>query len=121
MLHGGNTVTYFFLDRVMKERYGIFLKEDREMSRTSPFVIALSYTEEQILVERSRQYTASYCNVVRAKIILLAASGMENEHIAQRLDVPRRIVIKWRKRFYCEGMDGLDDKPGRGRPRSFSP
>ena len=91
------------------------------MSRTSPFVIALSYTEEQILVERSRQYTASYCNVVRAKIILLAASGMENEQIAQRLDVPRQIVIKWRKRFYEEGIDGLDDKPGRGRPRSFSP
>lgn len=91
------------------------------MSRTSPFIIALSYTEEQILVERSRQYTTSYCKVVRAKIILFAASGMENEQIAQRLDVPRQIVIKWRKRFYHEGLDGLDDKPGRGRPRSFSP
>ena len=91
------------------------------MSCTSPFVIALSLAEEQILVERSKQYTASYCKVVRAKIILLAASGMENEQIAQRLDVARQIVIKWRKRFYEERVDGLDDKPGRGRPRSFSP
>lgn len=91
------------------------------MPRKSPFIIALSATEEQILVERSRQYTASYCKVVRAKIILLAASGMENEQIAQRLDVPREIVTRWRKRFYYERVDGLDDRPGRGRPRSFPP
>jgi len=91
------------------------------MPRKSPFIIALSVTEEQILVERSRQYTASYCKVVRAKIILLAASGMENEEISERLDVPREIVSKWRKRFFHERVDGLDDRPGRGRPRSFSP
>ena len=91
------------------------------MPRTSPFIIALCHTEEQILVERSRQYTAPYCKVVRAKIILLAASGMENEEISERLDVPREVVSKWRKRFYYERVDGLDDRPGRGRPRSFSP
>jgi len=91
------------------------------MPRKSPFIIALSVTEEQILVERSRQYTASYCKVVRAKIILLAASGMENEEISERLDVPREIVSKWRKRFFHERVDGLGDRPGRGRPRSFSP
>lgn len=91
------------------------------MPRNSPFVIALSCAEEQILIERSRQYTASYCKVVRAKIILLAASGMENEEISQRLDVPRQIVTKWRKRFYYGRVDSLDDQPGRGRPRSFSP
>ena len=91
------------------------------MPRSSPFIIALSCTEEQILVGRSRQYTASYCKVVRAKIVLLAASGMENEQISQLLDVPRQIVTKWRKRFYYERVDGLDDQPGRGRPRSFSP
>jgi transposase len=91
------------------------------MPRSSPFVIALSCAEEQILVERSRQYTASYCKVVRAKIVLLAASGIENEEISQRLNVPRQIVTKWRKRFYYKRVEGLDDHPGRGRPRSFSP
>ena len=44
------------------------------MSRTSPFAMALSCTEERGHCERSRQYTAPYCNVIRAKIILLAAS-----------------------------------------------
>jgi transposase len=91
------------------------------MPRTSPFIVALSSSEEQILLERSRQYTASYAKVVRAKIILLAASGMENEQISQLLNVRRQIVTKWRKRFYYERVDGLDDQPGRGRPRSFSP
>jgi transposase len=91
------------------------------MPRTSPFIIALSCAEEQVLVERSRQYTAPYYKVVRAKIILLAASGMENEQISRLLDVPRRIVTKWRKRFYYKRIDGLEDEPRCGRPRSFSP
>lgn len=91
------------------------------MPRTSPFVIALSSIEEQILVETSRQYTALYYKVVRAKIVLFAASGMENEEISERLDVPRPIVSKWRKRFFFGRLDGLEDLPRCGRTRSFSP
>jgi len=91
------------------------------MPRISPFIIALSVNEERILVERSRQYTASYCDVVRAKIVLLAATGIENEQIAERLDISRQIVAKWRKRFFHERLDGLVDQPRCGRPRSFSP
>ena len=91
------------------------------MPRISPFIIALSGNEERILVERSRQYTSSYCEVFRAKIVLLAATGMENEQIAQRLDSSRQVVAKWRKRFFHERLDGLDDQPRCGRPRSFFP
>lgn len=91
------------------------------MACNSPFVIALSYAEERILVENSRKYTAPYCEVVRSRIVLFAASGMDNEQIPQILDVPRRIVTKWRKRFYYERLDGLKDQPRCGRPRSFSP
>jgi transposase len=91
------------------------------MPRTSPFIIALSATEERILLERSRQYSASYRMVVRAKIILLAASGLDNEEISDCLDMPRQVVSKWRKRFFFQRVDGLDDQPGRGRTRSFSP
>jgi transposase len=91
------------------------------MPRKSPFLIALSESEERILGEGSRKYSAPYCTVVRAKIILLAASGLENKRISQLLDVPRRIVTKWRKRFYFERLDGLEDQPRCGRPRSFSP
>jgi len=91
------------------------------MSCKSPFVIALSYTEEQILLENSNKYTIPHYKVVRSEIILLAASGYDNQHISQILDIPRRIVTKWRKRFYHEGVDGLKDQPRCGRPRSFPP
>ena len=91
------------------------------MPRTSPFTIVLSPNEERVLLERSKQYTAPYYKVVRAKIILFAASGQENEQISRRLDVPREIVSKWRKRFFYERLDGLEERSRCGRPRSFSP
>jgi len=91
------------------------------MPRTSPFAIVLSETEERALVDRSNQYTLPYYKVVRAKIILFAASGLENEQIARRLDLPREIVSKWRKRFYYQRLEGLEERPRCGRPRSFSP
>ena len=91
------------------------------MSCKSPFVIALSCAEEQTLIENIAKYTIPYYKVVRSKIVLLAASDLDNQHISQLLDVPRRIVTKWRKRFYLEGLEGLEDRPRCGRPRRFSP
>ena len=41
----------------------------------SPFEIILSGIEREELERRSRCYTASYAQVVRAKIVLLAAEG----------------------------------------------
>jgi hypothetical protein len=38
-----------------------------------------------------------------------------------RLDTPRQVVSKWRKRFYDERLAGLTDLPRGGRPPSFSP
>lgn len=49
--------------------------------------------------------------VVRAKIILLAADGWRNDQIAARLDLPKSIVSKWRKRFFESRFDGLLDLP----------
>jgi transposase len=59
--------------------------------------------------------------VVRAKIVLYAAQGLDNDQIAARLDTPRQIVSKWRKRFFEERLAGLEDRPRRGRPARFSP
>lgn len=91
------------------------------MPRESPFVVQLSRAERQILVRRSRQYTLPYRDVVRAKIVLLAAQGLENTVIGERLDLPRPVVSKWRKRFYRERLAGLEERPRRGRPSGFSP
>jgi hypothetical protein len=64
-------------------------KEEREMPRTSRLAIARSHPKEQVLVENSPKYTVSYYKVFRARIVLFAASGMDNEQISQILDVQR--------------------------------
>jgi hypothetical protein len=62
------------------------------MPRESPFAIVLSKEERVALEAQARQYTSPYCDVVRAKIALLAAEGLSNDIIAARLDTPRQIV-----------------------------
>jgi transposase len=91
------------------------------MPRNSPYAVELTDEERQLLDETARKYTSPYCDVVRAKIVLLAAEGFENTQIAARLDLPRQIVSKWRKRFCQERLDGLEGRPRTGRPNLFSP
>lgn len=91
------------------------------MPRSSPYVITLTPNERRVLEARARQYTLPYRDVVRAKIVLLAAEGVQNKEIAERLDMPRPVVSKWRKRFFRERLDGLEDRSRRGRPPAFPP
>ena len=54
----------------------------------------------------------------RARIVLLAADGMSNTAIAQRVGVSRPTVIGWRGRYAQRGITGLSDEPRSGRPRT---
>jgi transposase len=89
--------------------------------RQSPYRIELTSSERAHLEALAQQYTSPYRDVVRARIILYSADGLSNDVIAARLDTPRQIVSKWRKRFFKERMAGLDELPRRGRPVRFSP
>ncbi len=89
------------------------------MCRRSPYVISLSDADRRVLEGRSRAYTAPHAEVVRAKIVLLAAEGLPNTVIGQRLDVHVDVVSRWRKRFAVQGVDGLSDRERSGRPRVF--
>lgn len=91
------------------------------MPRRSPFVVELSQRERRTLEARAKKYTAPYRDVVRAKIVLMAAEDIGNNVIAERLDIPRQVVSKWRKRFFEHGLPGLEDRPRRGRPRVSPP
>jgi len=53
--------------------------------------------------------------------VLLAAQGLPNDIIAARLDTPRQIVSKWRKRFALARLPGLEEQPRGGRPTLFPP
>lgn len=91
------------------------------MARQSPFVIELSDEDRDQLEALVRRRTAEHRMVLRAQIVLAAADREENAGIAERLEVALNTVIKWRKRFFEEGMDGLADRKRSGRPRTFSP
>jgi len=91
------------------------------MPRTSPYSITLSSSEKTALEDIARQYTSPYYLVVRAKVILMAARGLRNDQIAAQVSLPRQIVSKWRKRFFEERLEGLENLPRSGRPPSFSP
>ena len=91
------------------------------MPRKSPFNVSLSSDERVSLETMARKYTSPYCDVIRAKIILLADEGLSNDVIAARLDTPRQIVSKWRKRFALARLRGLEAQPRGGRKARFSP
>ena len=91
------------------------------MPRRSPYTIELSEEERQILEARARKYTLPYRDVVRAQMVLLAAQGLRNDEIAARLNTRREVVSMWRKRFYEEGLSGLEERPRRGKPPTFPP
>ncbi len=91
------------------------------MPRNSPFPIVLSSAEESELVRISRKYTSPYYYVVRAKIVLMAAQGLDNKSIGEKLSLPRQIVSKWRMRFFKQRLEGLEDRSRTGRPSGFPP
>jgi transposase len=84
-------------------------------------VIDLSDEARRQLEVLVRRRTAEQRMVVRARIVLAAADGEENASIADRFGVALNTVIKWRKRFFEEGMDGLAERERSGRPRTFPP
>lgn len=91
------------------------------MPRKSPYPILLSMNERIELGRISAKYTSPYYLVVRAKIALMAADGLDNKTIGERLSLPRQVVSKWRKRFFETRLESLEDKPRTGRPSGFSP
>jgi hypothetical protein len=50
---------------------------------------------------------------LRAEIVLLAADGLTNLAIAERLGITRVTVAAWRQGFGARRLDGLVDEPRR--------
>ena len=91
------------------------------MPRRCPYTILLDQDEKRHLQAIARKYTSPYRDVMRAKVILLAAEGLSNKQIGARLELPRQIVSKWRKRFFEQRLAGLQERPRRGRSAVSSP
>ena len=57
----------------------------------------------------------------RSGIVLLAAEGLRNEEIAERLNMTLQKVGRWRARFVEHGLGGIEkDAPRSGRIPSIS-
>ena len=83
--------------------------------------IELSSQQKQQLESWLRSTTQPAGLVRRARIIVMLARGDSISHISRTVGVARHHVAKWAKRFLDQGVDGLHDKPGRGRKPSFPP
>jgi transposase len=69
------------------------------------------------LERTARSAKAPYRQVLRAKIVLLAADGVGNEEIARRLSITDDTARKWRGRFAASrSLKSLADRPRSGRP-----
>lgn len=91
------------------------------MAWSTPYRIELADEERAVVEQRARSSNAPFRAVIRARIVLYAAQGLDNVAIADRLDASRSFVSRVRKRFYEERLKGLEERPRSGRPVRFSP
>ena len=88
----------------------------------NPVAVAIELTDdERVRLEGwSRRRTSAQALAQRARIVLLAADGLKNTEIAERLGVSRGRAGSWRSRCADYRLDGLLDEPRPGRPRTVT-
>lgn len=83
--------------------------------------IQLTNDERKALEDIVKKSTSEQRTVLRAQIILLVAEGHSNKEVMEMLDVSKPVVVKWRKRFAQDRLEGLKDAPRSGKPRVYGP
>ena len=85
----------------------------------SAAALPVSADDQAVLRRWASAAQAPATLVQRAKLLLLAADGVANSEIAERLGISRPTVIAWRKRYAHQGLTGqLADRRRRGRPQT---
>jgi transposase len=79
--------------------------------------LELTPDEKQSLLQTVRRRGAGHLEVLRAKVILLAAEGWSNTEIVRRTGLSAPTVCKWRQRFLQNRTAGLSEMPRSGAPR----
>lgn len=88
--------------------------------RPKTYTITLDVKQRAQLETDARSCSLSHALVRRAKIVLLAADGLSNAAIAEKLDVSNPTITYWCRRFREQGLQGLYDPPSGGRARTYS-
>jgi hypothetical protein len=89
------------------------------MPRASELVVELTEEQRRELESWQRSTTMRAGLVRRGRVVLLRAQGVPILRIAREVGLQQRHVRKWVSRFREQGIDGLSDKPGRGRKAFF--
>jgi len=77
--------------------------------------------EDRLTLERlATRPKSAQALALRARIVLLCATGLSNLEVADKLSVNQATVGKWRRRFVADGLDGLFDEPRPGKPRTIT-
>jgi transposase len=88
--------------------------------RTAPR-ISLSKKERSLLEAFAGTTREPSKYVQRARIVLMAADGLENQQIGERLGISLQKASRWRDRFTELGIDGIrNDAPRCGRPATIT-
>lgn len=80
--------------------------------------ITLSDTDKKRLEKNLSSRSVSIRVAERSRMVLLAAEGLENKAIAQRLNIAPNKVGTWRNRFAQEGIESLSKEKPRGKNHS---
>jgi transposase len=82
--------------------------------------IEVTESEQRELQRRVNAPTVSKRDSLRAAIVLRRSEGRRQVDVADELGVSVACVNKWSQRFERNGLEGLQDLTGRGRPPSIS-
>ena len=83
--------------------------------------IVLTAAERHQLKKAAYGHKTAYRARIRAQIVLHAARGRSNAHIARETRLHLDTVRTWRGRFAHGGLPALADRKRSGRPASFAP
>jgi transposase len=86
-----------------------------EQVRVAPAIV-LTDEQESELTRLARSKRTSVRLAQRARIVLLAAQGLQNKDIAEHLAIGRVQVARWRERYLESGLQGIERDLPRGAP-----
>jgi transposase len=84
-------------------------------------VVVLSAEERAQLEQICKRATSEQRFVFRARIILALAEGLSVVQVSQKLKIPPKTIIKWKKRYLAQQLAGLNDRSRSGKPMKFKP
>ena len=82
--------------------------------------VVLTDEERQVLEGWARRRKTAQALALRSRMVLAFADGDSVTEVAAELGTSRGTAGKWRSRFLASRLEGLNDEPRPGRPRTIT-